>query len=241
MYHWEFDLPADPKDSTDFLAPFAHNSVQESQYSLLPQESLRGEIMTYADRILQMAYKNNGTVTTAEVTKAGILRAHLGCLTTKGLLERVGRGVYAIPSILDDEMFNLQTRFKRGIFSHETALFILDLTDHTPIKFSMTFPLGYNTTFPEQAGILCPRVKKERFDIGVIWAKSPGGHPIRVYNAERTLCDLLRGSSNTDIQVLTEALKRYIRLQQRDIPLLSEYAKIFHVAKKLQSYLEVLL
>ncbi|MBA4365812.1 MAG: abortive phage infection protein [Coprothermobacter sp.] len=196
--------------------------------------------MSYADRILQMAHKNNGTVTTAEVTKAGILRGHLKGLVDKGLLEHVERGVYVIPTVLNDEMYGLQTRLRRGIFSHETALFIHDLTDRTPIKFSMTFPLGYNTTSLQKENVTYIRVKKEHFDIGVVWTKSPGGNPIRVYNAERTLCDLLRGRSNTDIQVLADAFRRYTRLKQQDIPLLSEYAKIFRVGKKLQSYLEVL-
>ena len=196
--------------------------------------------MSYADRILQMAHKNNGTVTTAEVTKAGILRAHLRGLVDKGLLEHVERGVYVIPTVLNDEMYGLQTRLRRGIFSHETALFIHDLTDRTPIKFSMTFPLGYNTTSLLKENVRYWRVTEEHFDIGAVWAKSPSGNPIRVYNAERTLCDLLRGRSNTDIQVLTDALKRYTRLKQKDIPLLSEYARIFRVEKKLRSYLEVL-
>jgi predicted transcriptional regulator of viral defense system len=187
-----------------------------------------------------MAHKNNGTVTTAEVTKAGILRAHLRGLVDKGLLEHVERGVYVIPTVLNDEMYGLQTRLRRGIFSHETALFIHDLTDRTPIKFSMTFPLGYNTTSLLKENVRYWRVTEEHFDIGAVWAKSPSGNPIRVYNAERTLCDLLRGRSNTDIQVLTDALKRYTRLKQKDIPLLSEYARIFRVEKKLRSYLEVL-
>jgi predicted transcriptional regulator of viral defense system len=196
--------------------------------------------MTYADRILQMVRRNNGTVTAAEVTNAGILRGHLKGLVDKGVLERAGRGVYIMPTVLDDAMFILQTRFKRGVFSHESALFIHDLTDRTPTRLSMTFPLGYNTTSPERENVICARVEKERFDIGTIWAKSPGGNPIRVYNAERTLCDLLRGRSNTDMQVLTDAVKRYARLKQRDLPLLSEYARIFRVGKRLQSYLDVL-
>ncbi len=197
--------------------------------------------MSYSDRILQMAHEKNGIVTSAEVTNAGISRAHLKVLVDKGLLEHVERGVYVIPTVFNDEMFNLQTRFKRGIFSYETALFIHNLTDRTPIKFSMTFPVGYNTKSLQKANMKYSRVKKEYLEIGVVWAKSPAGNPIRVYNAEHTLCDILRARSHTDIQVLTDAFKRYTRLQHKDIPLLSEYAKLFHVEKKLQSYLEVLL
>ena len=32
------------------------------------------------------------------------------------------------------------------IFSNETALFLLDLTDRTPNRFDMTFPATYNLT-----------------------------------------------------------------------------------------------
>lgn len=199
--------------------------------------------MNYAEQILQMAKENNGTVTAAEVTKAGILREHLKGLVDKGILERVERGVYIIPTIFEDEMFNLQMRFKRGIFSHETALFIHNLTDRTPIKYSMTFPKGYNTKSMQmqKANVKYTLVKKEHFEIGLVSAKSPAGNPIRVYNAERTLCDILQTKSHTDIQVITDAFKRYMRLTTKDIPRLSEYAKLFRVDKKLQSYLEVLL
>lgn len=197
--------------------------------------------MTYADQILKIANNNNGVVTSAQVTKDGILRQHLKVLVDKGLLEHSGRGLYIIPTVFDDEMFNLQMRFKRGIFSHETALFLLDLTDRTPIKYSLTFPLGYNTTALNSENVKYYRVKDIFYEIGITTTKSPGGNNIRLYNAERTLCDILKGRSSTDIQIVTDAFKRYTRLEKKDIPLLSKYAKLFRVEKKLRSYLEVLL
>lgn len=197
--------------------------------------------MTYADQILKIANNNNGVVTSAQVTKDGILRQHLKVLVDKGLLEHSGRGLYIIPTVFDDEMFNLQMRFKRGIFSHETALFLLDLTDRTPIKYSLTFPLGYNTTALNSENVKYYRVKDIFYEIGITNTKSPGGNNIRLYNAERTLCDILKGRSSTDIQIVTDAFKRYTRLEKKDIPLLSKYAKLFRVEKKLRSYLEVLL
>ena len=197
--------------------------------------------MTYTEKILKLAQDNNGVVTSTQVTKAGIQREHQRDLVIKGQLERSERGVYIIPSILDDEMCNLQMRFKRGIFSHETALFLLDLTDHTPGKYSMTFPPGYNTTALNSENVKYYRVKDDLYELGIITAKSPGCNNVRLYNAERTLCDILKGRSNTEIQIVTDAFKRYARLNRKDIPLISEYAKLLRVEKKLRSYLEVLL
>ena len=197
--------------------------------------------MSYAEQILKIAYENNGIVTSAKVTNTGINRQYLKILVNKGLLERSGRGVYIIPANFDDEMFNLQARFKRGIFSHETALFLLDLTDRTPNKYSMTFPLEYNTSILKSENIKYYRVKEDLYELGVITKKSPGGNEVRLYSVERTLCDILKGRSRIDIQIVTEAFKRYAKLDNKDIPLISRYAKLLRIEKKLRSYLEVLL
>jgi len=140
--------------------------------------------MNFADQILKIANNNNGVVTSAQVTKDGILRQHLKVLVDKGLLEHSGRGLYIIPTVFDDEMFNLQMRFKRGIFSHETALFLLDLTDRTPIKYSLTFPLGYNTTALNSENVKYYRVKDIFYEIGITNTKSPGGKMMSTLNAK---------------------------------------------------------
>ena len=196
--------------------------------------------MTYANQILNMAHNNNGLVTSTQVTRAGISREHLRGLVNKGLLERSERGVYIVPTVFNDEMFNLQARFKRGIFSHGTALFLLDLTDRTPAKYSMSFPLGYNTTALKSENVKYYRVKEPLYDLGIMEINSPCGNPVRCYNAERTLCDILKSRSNSDIQVVTDAFKRYTRLDKRDIPQLSSFAKLCKVEKKLRAYMEVL-
>lgn len=58
---------------------------------------------------------------------------------------------------------------------------------------------------------------------------------------ERTLCDILRKRGGTDTGIITEAFKRYAARKDKNIPLLSEYAKKFHIEEKVRVYLEVLL
>jgi predicted transcriptional regulator of viral defense system len=190
---------------------------------------------------MKMVESNNGTITTAEVTTAGISRGSLKYLVDKGILERSARGVYILTEVWDDEFYNLQVRYKKGIFSGDTALFLHDLTDRTPNSFQMTFPSSYNTTALKSENVKYVRVKKELYSMGITNVLTPSGNPVRAYGIERTLCDILRGHSNTDIQVISEAFKRYAKSKKRNIPLLSEYAKKLRVDKKLQSYLEVLI
>lgn len=196
--------------------------------------------MTNAERILEILKKNNGVITTSEVTASGISRGSLKHLVDTGVLERASRGVYQLADVWDDEMYHLQVRYKKGIFSGETALCLHDLTDRTPSRFQMTFPNGYNLTNVKKENIRCNRVIKKLYDMGVVEIKTPAGNIVRTYNMERTLCDILRTQSNTDIQIVSDAFKRYARRNDKNIPLLSKYAKELRVETKLRSYLEVL-
>ncbi len=193
------------------------------------------------EEILNMAKENNGTVTSAMVDGAGFSRGNIKYLVDNGMLEKTARGIYILPEVWEDEMYHLQNRFKRGIYSHETALFLFDLTDRTPNRYYMTFPLNYNLTKAKNENIRCMQCKADLYELGITEAVTPGGNTVRVYNVERTLCDILRTYSHIDIQIVSEAYKRYATRKEKNIPLLSEYAKKFRVEDKVRNYLEVLL
>lgn len=197
--------------------------------------------MGATEEIIKMAKGNNGTVTTAMVVAAGLSRGNIKYLVDKGMIEKSSRGVYILPETWDDEIFNLQNRFKRGIYSHETALFLWDLTDRTPNRYHMTFPMNYNLTNPKKENIRCAQCKKEIYNLGIEEVTTPGGNVVKAYSAERTLCDILKPHSRVDIQIVTEAFKRYVSNADKNIPVLSELAKLLKVEIKLRSYLEVLL
>ena len=191
--------------------------------------------------IIKIAKENHGTVTTAMVVAAGFSRGNIKYLVDKGMIEKSARGVYILPEVWEDEIFNLQNRFKRGIYSYGTALFLWNLTDRTPNRYHMTFPVNYNLSKPKEENIRCVQCKKALYDLGITEVMTPGGNTVRAYSVERTLCDILRPHSCMDIQIVTEAFKHYVTRTNKNIPVLSEYAKMLKVETKLRSYLEVLL
>ena len=197
--------------------------------------------MGATEEIIRMAKENNGTVTTAMVVEAGFSRGNIKYLADKGMIEKSARGVYILPEVWEDEIFNLQNRFKRGIYSHETALFLWDMTDRTPNRYHMTFPANYNLTNPKEENVQCVQCTEALYELGIANAMTPGGNEVRAYSMERTLCDILRPHSRVDIQIVTEAFKRYANRSDKNIPVLSEYAKMLKVETKLRTYMEVLL
>ena len=60
---------------------------------------------------------------------------------------------------------------------------------------------------------------------------------VKCYNAERTLCDIVRNRNHTDKQELIAALKNYTKRKERNIPQLMRYAKEFRVEKVMRQYM----
>ncbi len=190
---------------------------------------------------MQLAKNNNGFLCSSMLDENGISRAFLNYLVTKGFLIHSSRGIYILPDRFSDEMFELQNKFKRGIYSNETSLYLWDLTDQTPINYSMSFPKGYNLTSAKRKAIKCAQKEKKFYDIGICEVKTHDGNKVKTYNMEKTLCDILKANTKINTQIITTAFKRYIKRKDKNIPLLSEYAKLIGVEEKVRSYLEVLL
>lgn len=185
--------------------------------------------------------KNKGYLRTSEVTQAGVSRPYLSQYVHNRKLERVSHGLYMSRDAWDDGMYVLQVRYPLAVFSHETALYLLNLAAREPISYSLTLKAGTNTARLSKQGVRIYKVKAELFIEGITQASSSAGHTIRTYNAERTICDLLRSRRNIEIQDLQEALKGYMRSREKNIPLLMRYASLFSVEKIARQYMAVLL
>lgn len=197
--------------------------------------------MSYLNKILEMARNNHGMITSSMVDDAGIARMYLKMLVDDKKLEKSVRGVYVLPEVIEDEFVRFQSRYKKGIYSKETALFLHDLTDRTPIAFSMTFPGNYNLTKVKIDGIKADRSNNPYYSLGIIAVLSPSGNKVQVYDIEKTLCDILRPRSNIERSIVNETFKRYLSRNNKNIPKLSKYAKLLKVDAKVRQYLEVLL
>lgn len=116
----------------------------------------------------------------------------------------------------EDELYLLQQRLNKGVFSHETALFLHGLTDRTPSKFTMTFPHGYNNQNLSNYNINVKHVIQNRYSIEIIKIKTPCNNIIYTYDIEKTLCDIVKGKGS-DIQRINESMRRYVQMKNKDV------------------------
>lgn len=190
------------------------------------------------DTIIQ---NNKGFIKTADAEASGISKTYFGRYIKERGLERAAHGLYVSQDAWDDEMYIIQVRYPSSVFSHETATWLLNLAEREPVQFAVTLKAGSNTAGLTKHGIKVYKVKAELFEEGVIEAQTPTGQTVRTYNAERTICDIIRSRRKLEVQEVQAAFKAYMSKKEKNIPLLLRYAKSFNVEKILRGYLEVLL
>lgn len=184
---------------------------------------------------------DSGILLTKNAIEAGISKHALYNFIRDNGFEKAAHGVYASPETWKDENYILSLRCPQGVLSHDEALYYHGLTDREPLQKTITIYTGYGTSRMVADGIKVFTVKKELLDIGKEIVKTSYGHDIPLYNRERTICDLIRSRNRFEIQDFQAALKTYIMGKNKNLNRLMEYAKLFHVDKKIREYMEVLL
>ena len=197
--------------------------------------------MTANERLDLLFERNSGILKTAQVLENGISKSTFYAYAKQHGLKQVAHGVYVSPDAWTDAMYLLHLRCAQAVFSHESALFFHDLTDREPSPYSITVKTGYNPSSLQADGIKVYTIKKELHDMGIVTMNTPFGHPVLVYDMERTICDLIRSRSGIEVQTFQDALKQYAKRKDKDLRKLMRYAQMFHVEKLLRQYLEVLL
>lgn len=204
--------------------------------------SMKGsDDMTWEQQIDKLVAKYNGIIQTSQAMELGISKPLFYQYIKKNGLDKIAHGVYATQDTWTDAMFLIHLRCKQAVFSHETALFLHDLTDREPSAYTITVQTGYNPSKLKADGIQVYTIKRELHKEGIIMVQTPFGQTVPVYDMERTICDIIRNRSSIEIQTLQNALKYYTGRKDKNLRQLMQYAAMFHVEKILRQYLEVLL
>ena len=197
--------------------------------------------MNNYEKILSIVEKNDGYVTTNEVVENGINKTFLTNMVRRGILIRISRGYYGRKDYIEDEYYKIYMKSKNVRFSLSTALYLHNLSDRVPLVYNVTLPYGYSGVLQKEKNIIINFVKKELLDLGAIEMISPFGMKIKVYDIERTICDIIKNRNKIDSEIFSKALKRYVKSKEKNLRKLMKYARAMKIEKKVSEYMEVLL
>lgn len=185
--------------------------------------------------------QNNGLIITNVAQTNGISRAKLSHLCKIGVLSRVAMGQYVFAEELGDELLTLSRRSDIIVFSHESALFLNGLSERTPFEHTVTIPSSKRLSKSTRELCKVYYIKDELFNLGRTMLKTTFGNPVPAYDAERTICDIIRSRSRIADETFLSSIKLYVTSPKKNLVKLSSYAEAFGITDDVRRYMEVLL
>lgn len=195
--------------------------------------------MSNEHKILDL-FKTKKYITTKEVENVGISRRFLGFLVAKNKIIRLSRGIYTLPNELEDDYFIIGNKSKYAIFSNLTALYFHGLCDRIPVKYDVTVKSGYKGSLQKNDNINLYYVKKENFELGLTTIETNYGNNIRVYDVERSICDIIKNKNKLDLELFNKAIRNYYYSKNKNIIRLYDYAEKLGIYEKVRNTFEVL-
>ena len=83
-------------------------------------------------------------------------------------------------------------------------------------------------------------VKKEYIDLGLTFVTDEFGNKIKLYDLERTICDIIKNKNKLDAELVNKAARNYFYSNDKNNIKLYEYARKMRITKKIQNFFEVL-
>jgi predicted transcriptional regulator of viral defense system len=175
-------------------------------------------------------------IRSADARAAGIHPAMLSYYEKKGILERIGRGLYRNKQVEMDVTFEWEDlvhtvlSIPHGVVTGISALALYDLTEEIPRQHWIAVP--NETSIGKRPNVKIVRLRNHELGISQI---KIGDAEVPIYDLERTLVDAFRLLTvEAAIKALKEAFKPQ-RKQKPDLKKLAEYAKRLRV--KMEPYL----
>jgi len=186
--------------------------------------------------------RQKGLVRSSELERKGISRSELKRLNERGVVERIARGVYALPGAVLTEHHSLaeaSSLVPGGVICLLTALRFHGLTTQNP--FEVWMAIEAKAWRPKRAGLKLRIVhfSGRSFRQGVD-EHNIAGVRIRVYSAAKTVADCFKFRNKIGIDVAVEALKDYSRLHRGGANDLARFARICRVSRVMQPYLDAI-
>jgi len=168
--------------------------------------------------------------TIKEAAMAGLSRRMIAYYCSRGVFQRVGRGVYRgsdfdskAPVDLED-LALAAASIPNGVICLISALYYYDLTDQIMREYWIAIPNKNRTVKRPHVRI----IRMRNISLGQTEVEI-GEYKVRIFDRERTIIDAFRYLS---IEIAIKALKAYFshaRLYKPDLQKLESYARVFKV------------
>lgn len=195
------------------------------------------------DRVISIFREHNGIMRTQEAIDAGIYSSTLSLLCTKGILEKISRGLYRLieESLPENPDFvSVSRKVPGGVICLISALSFYELTLQIPHEVYIALHRGARKPKLDYPPVRVFTFIGDAFSEGVE-TKYIDRIPVKIYCIEKTIADSFKFRNKIGLDTATEALRAYIERKDKDLDKLMYYADICRVSRVIRPYIEALI
>ena len=161
-------------------------------------------------------------------------------ILSDNIIVRIKHGFYELTNYVPREEVIISRLFPEAVIFLESAMIEYGFTDRIPSAWQIAVNKDSNK---KQYGIDYPFIEpyylEPKFiEIGINIVEIDRVK-VRIYDRDRTICDTLRYEKKLEEEVFTNAIKNYIKDPKKNVRNLYEYANIFNIKNKVQTYIGV--
>lgn len=191
------------------------------------------------DSISQKIEALGGIISTVDMKdEAEYKRIHRAA--KRGELTKLRSGVYASFDVLLNPMLDIERIVPGGVVCLYNAWSHYQLTTTVPPSFCVAIERKRKVVIPPSLPVTLYYWKEENLSFGVA-ETVVSGYTVHMTNLERSVCDAVKYRNKIGLDVCAEIVRSYLRKEERDLSLLTEYAKRLRVWSTLKNYLEIAL
>lgn len=198
------------------------------------------EAVNNAENLLR---SKSGAFRTGEAIKAGIHPRTLYAMRAKGVIERLGRGMYRfadMPAMANPDLATVALKVPKGVICLISALSWHEMTSEIPHEIYLALPRGAEPPRMTYPPLRIFWFQGDAFEEGVE-DHDMDGIRVRIYSPEKTLVDCFKYRNKIGLDVALEALKLYRQHKRFKADTLVNFARICRVEKVMRPYLEATL
>jgi len=196
---------------------------------------------TSHQNILDLAAER-GLIRPRDLTERGLPTVALTRLVRQGRLQRVGRGLYALPDRPVSEhntLAEVARKHPQAIVCLLSALRFHDLTTQSPFEVWLAIPNKARAPKMDYSPLRIVRFSGAALTRGVE-DHVIDGVPVRVTSVARTVADCFKFRNKIGLDVALEALHEAWRAKRASMDELWRYAALCRVANVMRPYMESL-
>ena len=191
--------------------------------------------------LLKELLSANNIVKTETLNKSGFTSRDIKQLTREGLLERVKQGHYMEKPGAVSDIEIASKLIPPGVLCLFTAIDFYELATVNPTEVCIALPRGFTCpVLPSNLFIKTYHMTGSHFEAGIAEVEVNRAM-VRMYDAEKTVCDCFKYDNEVEKGIALEVLKNYIAKGGCNIQKLLEYAKLLGKKKVIYPYVEALI